>query len=101
MRHKLVILTIFNPTAIMTHRDSEISEGRILLGFQTYTVLSLSLISIHKGKTFMESFSLPPPHFPCHPICKFFLKLQNSFSIFYYHSITVTVILISFLANAG
>ena len=38
MRHKLVILTIFNPTAIMTHRDSEISEGWILLGFQICTI---------------------------------------------------------------
>ncbi len=34
MRHKLVILTIFNPTAIMTHRDSEISEGGFCLAFR-------------------------------------------------------------------
>ena len=38
MPHKLVILTIFNPTAIMTCLDSEFSEEWILFGFQICTI---------------------------------------------------------------
>ncbi len=47
MPHKLVILTIFNPTAITTCLVPEFSEEWILFGFQTYTARPLSLMKHH------------------------------------------------------
>lgn len=47
MRHKLVILTIFNPTAIMTCPIPEFSEEWILFRFQTYTARPFFLMKHH------------------------------------------------------
>lgn len=65
MLHKLVFLTIFNPTAIMTCLVPEFSEEWILFGFQTILPDRFSSRSITKKNNILGDFFFLSPSFPC------------------------------------